>query len=134
MKHNWGTLDSVLQSRVLAALSIMDVRGVVKKRSWPGQWRRDQIAFSCPRHQPPLVPRAGSPYLNFLPFLGMPPLLWGGRLWVQLSLRGTDLFPKASQGQLPAPVCLSFLSGKRGGNDFQVTVLRPRVSGRLDIN
>lgn len=50
MKHNWGTVDSVLQSRVLAALSIRDVRGEVKKRSWPGQWRRDQITFSCPRH------------------------------------------------------------------------------------
>ena len=42
------------------------------RRSWPGQWGRDQIASSCPRHPPPLGTGARSASQHFLPLLGVP--------------------------------------------------------------
>ena len=42
------------------------------RRSWPGQWGRDQIASSCPRHPPPLGTGARSASQHFLPLLRVP--------------------------------------------------------------
>lgn len=48
----WRTLGSQLQPRVLATLAMRE-EGEMEggRRSWPGQWGRDQIASSCPRHR-----------------------------------------------------------------------------------
>lgn len=48
----WRMLGSQLQSRVLATLAMRE-EGEMEggRRSWTGQWGRDQIASSCPRHR-----------------------------------------------------------------------------------
>lgn len=73
-----------------------------EKRSWSGQWGRDQIASSCPRHSPPLGPKSWL-CLSVLPaFPWHAPLIVGWEALGPTESEGTDLFPKVPSRSVPA--------------------------------
>lgn len=90
-RPGWGTQGSQLQPRVLATLAMRE-EGEMEggRRSWPGQWGRDQIASSSPRHRLPLGTGACSASQHFLPLLHVPTgdLILGWGQEVQLGLWG----------------------------------------------